>query len=103
MGAFVIRELIGWIKFDARDMVLVDNRDSREHAPHAMAGTMYYSSGKVLKLLVPVASFQLFVLAVGSILCRQGAAGGPWVLGAGVLTLSRARFSDQTFRRSGSP
>ena len=39
--SFVIREVIDWIKFDARDMVLVDNRDSKEHAPHAMAGTMY--------------------------------------------------------------
>ena len=100
---FALHEVIDWIFFDTKDMVLVDNRDAKKHSPRALAGTLWYSSGKVLKNVLPAAVLQLLMLVIGSLLWRQGAVEGPWFLASGVLTLISCSLQRPDIQAFGEP
>lgn len=100
---FALHEVIDWILFDINDMVLVDNRDEKKHSPRALAGTLWYSSGKVLKNVLPAAVLQLFTLMIGSILWRRGAAEGPWLFASGALTLMSCSLQRPDVQAFGEP
>jgi hypothetical protein len=87
IAAFALHETFDWLRFDIQKMVLVDNRDSTTPSTRALPGTLWYSSGKVLKNIVPVATLQLFLLIMGSILWRRNVPAGPLMLVSGVSCL----------------
>mmetsp|Transcript_5920 Transcript_5920/g.8621 ORF Transcript_5920/g.8621 Transcript_5920/m.8621 type:complete len:97 (+) Transcript_5920:707-997(+) len=47
------------------DMKLIDNRDSTKSSGLALAGGFYYTSGKVLKLVLPAAILNLSSIGIG--------------------------------------
>ena len=76
----VLHEIFDWLSFDQSKLILLDNRRSASSTSRNMPGTMHYTSGKVLKMLLPVAILHLVMLAVGSILWSRGAATGLWMV-----------------------
>ena len=82
-----LHEIFDWMSFDHSKLILLDNRRSSSSTTRTMSGTMHYTSGKALKMLLPVAILHLVMLAVGSILWSRGAAAGLWMIVAGVMSL----------------
>ena len=76
----VLLEIFDWMRFDQSKLILLDNRRSASSTTRNMPGTMHYTSGKVLKMLLPVAILHLVMLAVGSILWSRGASAGLWMV-----------------------
>ena len=89
-----LHEIFDWMRFDQSKLILLDNRRSASSTSRNMPGTMHYTSGKVLKMLLPVAILHLVMLAVGSILWSRGAATGLWM----VVAVAVSAFSC-SFRR----
>ena len=87
IGIFATHEFIDWLRFDSEKMILVDNRDSVSSSVRQMAGTLMYSSGKVLKSVLPVVAVQLSLLILGPVLWRRGAVGGLYMFLSGSLCL----------------
>lgn len=82
-----VHEVFHWMCFDHEKLILVDNRHSAESTARTMPGMMHYTSGKILKMLLPVAILEVLILGVGSMLWRRGAAAGLWMVGAGLVSL----------------
>ena len=61
-----VLECWDWSRLDLSTLKLVDNRASREHQHRYLAGTLTYTSGKVLKCVGPVILFTLLELGVGA-------------------------------------
>ena len=83
-----IYEMIEWSFFyDINDLAVVDNRHSRKHSSRAMAGTLSYTSGKILKRVMPCVVLQVFTLTVGCLLWVRGFTAGPWLTASGALSV----------------
>ena len=82
-----LHEIFDWMRFDHSKLILLDNRRSASSTTRTMSGTMHYTSGKMVKMLLPVAILHLVMLAVGSILWSRGASAGLWMVVAGVVSL----------------
>lgn len=82
-----VHEVFHWMCFDHEKLILVDNRHSAESTARTMPGMLYYTSGKILKMLLPVAILEVLILGVGSMLWRRGAAAGLWMVVAGLVSL----------------
>lgn len=91
---FALHEFFHWMFYDHKKLILVDNRHSASSTASNMPGTMHYTCGKKVKMLLPVATLQVSILAVGTILWRRGATPGLWMLvssGVSVFTCSLRR------------
>ena len=83
-----IYEMIEWsFLYDINDLAVVDNRHSRKHSSRAMAGTLSYTSGKILKCVMPCVVLQVFTLTVGCLLWARGFTAGPWLTASAALSL----------------
>ena len=87
VAAFSAHETLDWVNFDIQEMNLVDNRYTTKNSAHALAGVLTYSSGKVLKNVLPIAALNLFILAVGGTLAKSGVPAGRWLLKSSLVSL----------------
>ena len=86
-GAFALYELVHWLWYDSNHLQVVDNRDSTEHSVRYLAGTLTYTSGKVLQCVLPAALLSLFQLSTGALLFRKSIA-GVWLLLSGLVSFA---------------
>jgi hypothetical protein len=77
--AYATYEAIDWLKYDIQDLRLVDHRDSMKHSGLNFAGSLSYSSGKVVKMVVPAILVIFCSLGVGSQMMRNGLVAGKWM------------------------
>jgi hypothetical protein len=91
MGASMfgsVCELLQWFTYDTAKLQVVDNQESSEHSIRYLAGTLSYTSGKVLKCVLPVAILCLFSLGVGSaVLWTRSAPAGNFLVASGLVSL----------------
>lgn len=85
-SAFALHEAIDWAKFDINQMKLVDNRDSTRNKGLTSAGGLYYTSGKVFKLVLPAALMNLSSIGIGTILLLNGLSAGKWLFSTSLFT-----------------
>jgi hypothetical protein len=83
---FALYELFHWSAYDSNKFQVVDNRDSPEHSVRYLAGTLTYTSGKVLQCVLPAAFLSLFEVTIGALLFKQSLAGA-FLLTAGLVSL----------------
>lgn len=85
---FSIYELWSWITYDSQKLQVVDNRDSLKHSVRYLAGTLAYTSGRVLQCVLPVAILSLAELGIGYMLVwKKPALAGRLLLSSGVASL----------------
>jgi len=83
-----IYETIEWsFLYDINNLAVVDNHHSRKHSSRAMAGTLSYTSGKILKRVMPCVVLQVFTLTVGCLLWAHAFTPGPWLTASGALSV----------------
>ena len=80
--------MIEWsFLYDINDLAVVDDHHSRKHSSRAMAGTLSYTSRKILKCVMPCIVLQVFTLTVGCLLWARGFTAGPWLTASGALAI----------------
>ena len=72
--------------YDSNRLQVVDNTDSSEHSVRYLAGTLTYTSGKVLQCVLPAAILSLSQVTIGSLLFKKSWA-GVWLLTSGLVSL----------------
>ena len=83
---FALHEVLDWVRVDHTELILVDNQHSASSTTRTLSGTMHYTSGKMVKMLLPVAILHVLILGVGSFLWRRGATAGPWIVVTGIVS-----------------
>ena len=78
---FSIVELLKWVSFDSTKMKVVDKQSIKRHEGQQLAGTLYYSSGKVLQSLLPVFALLLYQFGISAsmLISKRGVVAG-WLL-----------------------
>ena len=85
--SFSFYELLNWLLYDSSRLEVVDNRDSSEHSVRYLAGTLTYTSGKVLQCVLPAAILSLSQVIIGSLLFKKESWAGVWLLASGLVSL----------------
>jgi hypothetical protein len=65
LGALAVHEFLYWFSHDTSEWALHDCRGQTKHTPQLLAGTMRYTSGKVLKCVLPAVLMSLYALVTG--------------------------------------
>ena len=84
-------------------MSLVDNRDTAEHSVRAIAGTLSYTSGEIVKCLLPVVVWNLTLLAAGAVMTQAGVTAGRWLLASGVASFLSCASQKPDIQLYGEP
>ena len=63
---WAVFEFFHWLSFDINQLKLVDLRGCKDHKAPYLAGTLAYTSGKFLELVLPCVWLIFYELAVGS-------------------------------------
>jgi hypothetical protein len=65
VSSWAVFELFHWLNYDSNELKLVDLRDSKDHKGSYLAGTLAYTSGKFLELVLPCIMLIFYELAIG--------------------------------------
>jgi len=86
---FSIVELLKWVSFDSTKMKVVDKRSIKRHEGQQLAGTLSYTSGKILQCLLPVLALLLYQLGIGALMLisKRGVVAGWLLLFSGFLSV----------------
>ena len=97
-SAWAMHELWHWtVGYDLQSMKLVDLRDSKNHKGTYLAGTLNYTSDKVLQMLVPIFTVFAYQLWVGS----RSMVGASRLSGIAMLLSALSSFAPHAARRPG--
>mmetsp|Transcript_32692 Transcript_32692/g.79440 ORF Transcript_32692/g.79440 Transcript_32692/m.79440 type:complete len:451 (+) Transcript_32692:120-1472(+) len=97
-STWAMHELWHWtVGYDLQSMKLVDLRESKNHKGTYLAGTLNYTSGKVLQMLVPIFTVFGYQLWVGS----RSMVGASRLSGVAMLLSALSSFAPHVARRPG--
>ena len=97
-STWAMHELWHWtVGYDLQSMKLVDLRDSKNHKGTYLAGTLNYTSGKVLQMLIPIFAVFGYQLWVGS----RSLVGASRLSGIAMLLSALSSFAPHAARRPG--
>mmetsp|Transcript_3720 Transcript_3720/g.9469 ORF Transcript_3720/g.9469 Transcript_3720/m.9469 type:complete len:340 (-) Transcript_3720:598-1617(-) len=87
--SIAIFEALSWSSFDINELSLVDD------PKRAIPGTLQYTSGRLLKCLLPCVILQLFTLLIGCLVRSR------WLIAAGALTILSSSLQRPDYQTCG--
>jgi hypothetical protein len=72
VSSWAVFELFHWLNYDTKELKLVDLRGSKDHKAPYLVGTLAYTSGRFLELVLPCILLIFYELAIGCSIVLYG-------------------------------